>query len=832
MPVTRKKDQIWQKPNIERVRRGIAAEIQRDAPVLSTVVERASRGLKASDLDSQLEGFLLALESAKAGLLRDDLQAEAIARALRLAREGLDSQGIHPDRSRLAYLHAETSLLEMELSARQGKNWAAAWHQYLAVGEQDAGDARLALLLGRRHLRLADVSNAVRCFITAEELHTDSDQLWEARLEHVRALRLKGRAASARMLALSSKEKPPTERLQSEWDWELEKTKALKSKDLSALLLSGRTDKDVYRRAELFLMAAADPSKQWTARVPQFRTALRKLARSLPEGEPHRLFLETTLTLDRCHDSMVPIQDRVRRLGEALTDIEKVPHVEQELWIWAAATRWLMRAHQSPLTDLALSRYQGLSLRLSGGASRDVLGLFETAELTLFSPETPWDASKFKFQLMLQTLPTSQVRRLSEVAKMGMACVGSVGRQAFQAKFRAAVESEKLDGEKLIAFCEVMAGYLAKMRGPAMKLGQMMGTLGFDLPEEARRSFQSLNDQAPALHSKVIEAVLETELGRSPQEIFRSFSYSPFATGSVGQVHRATTWEGQEVAVKIQYPDIKKIIENDFHFLGLIRPIVKHVLPHWDFKGLFEEIRAQMLQECDYKSEALHQEHFRKLYQNDPHIKVARVFEGYSTGKVLTSEFIPGLSLSQFRGKATEAEKNRAAETMFRWHYECLLTHRYFNTDPHGGNYLFLKDQVAFVDFGNVKKWTSPQAEGLVDIIVSLIHGNRESFSKGMKKAEMVVDTALDLGAHYQRTADGVLRAIARNEAITLEPSLVRDDVEVNLLNNRDVYQSIAIHKENAYLFKAHWGFYATLSQLRPTSNWHAIAKQITPSRL
>jgi predicted unusual protein kinase regulating ubiquinone biosynthesis (AarF/ABC1/UbiB family) len=823
-----KKDQIWQRPHIEGTRAALRAEMALSPfePWLETALQKA----KQSSFQDQLDAYLLSVEQAKTLSTAPRPNEAEVARALELCRRVLARQKISGERSRLSYLHRELALLEMELAAKKGENWSVAWHQYHALSAEEEKDSRLLCVLGGRHLRLGDTAQAVACFIRAEERAAAETDLWQARLNQIRAYWLKGSGKSAEALLLALKGKSPPPALKAAWQWEIEKGRALQSGDLTRLLKIARESKDPKAGSELFLMAAAVPTKKWLGRTPPFRTAARAEAKALPDGHPRRIFLEALLRLERAHDTLVPLQERIRRIGETLGHVEKVSCVEQELWIWAATTRWLMRAHQSQLVLLTQAKYQGLSLRLSAGASKDVLGLFDQSlPLAEWQTPTAWDSSRFRFQVMLRTLPTGQVRRLSELAKMGAACVGAVGRDAFTRRFREAIEGGNLDGERAVALCEVMAGYLGQMRGPAMKLGQLMGNLGFELPSEARESFTSLYDQAPAMEAKVIRSVVEKELGKPVEELFSAFSFRPFATGSVGQVHRATTREGELVAVKVQYPGIDKIIESDFRFLALLRPILKPLLPHWDFKGMFEELQAQMLQECDYRLEAEHQRFFSSAYRNDPGIKVPKVIDRYSTGKVLTSEFIAGVTLASFARTATEAQKRLAAETMFRWHYDCLLTHRYFNTDPHGGNYLFLKDRVAFVDFGNVKRWQSEQSEGLVDIILALVQGDKDRFFRGMKRAEMVTPgSSADLEAHYRRTADGVLRAIARDEELTLEPELVRADVAANLLDNRDVYRSVAIHKENAYLFKAHWGFYATVSQLSPRSNWHQIVRRLS----
>src|SRR2546423_15659528 len=153
------------------------------------------------------------------------------------------------------------------------------------------------------------------------------------------------------------------------------------------------------------------------------------------------------------------------------------------------------------------------------------------------------------------------------------------------------------------------------MRGAAMKIGQVLSTVDFSgIPEEQREDFKAtlaaLRDDVPPLPFDAVCALIEEELERPVEDAFASFEESAFAAASIGQVHRAVTTDGRDVAVKVQYPGIDEAIESDLANAGLLVQIISMVFPGVEPEPIVEELRLRLREELDYTQEADNQQLF------------------------------------------------------------------------------------------------------------------------------------------------------------------------------------------------------------------------------
>src|SRR5438874_10384205 len=191
-----------------------------------------------------------------------------------------------------------------------------------------------------------------------------------------------------------------------------------------------------------------------------------------------------------------------------------------------------------------------------------------------------------------------------------------------------------------------MANEMQALRGPAMKLGQMLSLQTGVLPDEILAELATLQMEAPGMHPSLVRVQFKGSLGREPEEIFKQFTPEPFAAASLGQVHHAVTREGQSVAVKIQYPGIRRAIENDFRlFRSFSKPAqVSGHIP----KSAIDEIEEQIIAETDYQREADNIEFLADRLAPLSFVRVPRVFREYSSDKVLTMSLMTGRHLEDF----------------------------------------------------------------------------------------------------------------------------------------------------------------------------------------
>jgi predicted unusual protein kinase regulating ubiquinone biosynthesis (AarF/ABC1/UbiB family) len=249
---------------------------------------------------------------------------------------------------------------------------------------------------------------------------------------------------------------------------------------------------------------------------------------------------------------------------------------------------------------------------------------------------------------------------------------------------------------------------LGNMRGLAAKIGQTLSYVDGLLPEGQRESYEkllgALRDKAPRSSWTAVKGVIEADLGAPVTELYASFDAEPFASASIGQVHRATLADGRAVAVKVQHPGIADAVESDLKNAGAAEGLVALFGPRGiDPKAAYDEISRRFREELDYTLEAAHQQSFAELHRGDPHIRIPNVVKDRSSRRVLTSELAEGRSLEE-AAKLPDPERRKLAETLWRFVFKGNLVGGMFNADPHPGNYLFGEDgRITFLDFGCVQ---------------------------------------------------------------------------------------------------------------------------------
>jgi len=331
-------------------------------------------------------------------------------------------------------------------------------------------------------------------------------------------------------------------------------------------------------------------------------------------------------------------------------------------------------------------------------ASRIVADAAPLASFVMSVPadEPPPEAGK---------LPTGRVARTARVGGLvtgqGLRWAGMRTANRVRTPKRAAA-AEK---ERAAALVHELVEQLGRMRGAAMKVGQMISMVEFDgLPEEQQdelqRKLATLRDDVPPVPFARLEKLMRKEFGAPLDQVFSDFDERAFAAASIGQVHRATTVDGHEVVAKIQYPGVAEAVETDLRNAMLLLPLVKRLAPGLDARAMAEELRERVGEELDYELEAQNQRRIERLMRGHPFITVPRIYTDLSTRRVLVSEYIEGERFEEVR-RADEAQRDRYGEIVFRFFFGLTYRDRIALGDPHPGNYLLRPDgRVCFLDFG------------------------------------------------------------------------------------------------------------------------------------
>ncbi|HET8979204.1 MAG TPA: AarF/ABC1/UbiB kinase family protein [Solirubrobacteraceae bacterium] len=298
--------------------------------------------------------------------------------------------------------------------------------------------------------------------------------------------------------------------------------------------------------------------------------------------------------------------------------------------------------------------------------------------------------------------------RLGRTARVGSLVTGQSLRWAGMRtanRLRTPERAQEARNERTAALVDELVEQLGRMRGAAMKLGQMISMAELDgLPDDQRQVLQAklaaLRDDVPPMPFSEVERVVRADLGVPLRQAFSEFDERAVAAASIGQVHRAVTRAGDVVAVKVQYPRVAEAVETDLRNAMLLVPLLRRVAPGLDARALFAELRERVSEELDYELEAQHQRRIERLVRAHPFISVPRVDTALSTRRVLVTEYVEGLRFDAV-SDLDEPVRDRYGEIVFRFFFGLLYRDRIALGDPHPGNYLLRSDgRVAFLDFG------------------------------------------------------------------------------------------------------------------------------------
>jgi predicted unusual protein kinase regulating ubiquinone biosynthesis (AarF/ABC1/UbiB family) len=296
----------------------------------------------------------------------------------------------------------------------------------------------------------------------------------------------------------------------------------------------------------------------------------------------------------------------------------------------------------------------------------------------------------------------------------------------------------ELDAQFAIRTAADVANELGQMKGVLMKVGQMVSFIAEGLPDEAQQALAALQADAAPMSPTLAASVIESELGAPPERVFAGWEDMPEAAASIGQVHRARDSAGRELAVKVQFPGVAEAIEEDLDAAEVMYTVFSALaLNGLDARALVDELRLRMREELDYRREAANISDFAGRFSGHPWVRIPTVAPEFSTSKVLTTEWIDGLSWEQFVTTAPQETKQRVGEVIWRFGQHSIQRLGAFNGDPHPGNYRFHHDgSVTFLDFGLVKRWDRGEWERLepsLDAIV--VHRDPERLVAAMEES-------------------------------------------------------------------------------------------------
>ncbi len=332
-------------------------------------------------------------------------------------------------------------------------------------------------------------------------------------------------------------------------------------------------------------------------------------------------------------------------------------------------------------------------------------------------------------------VPQTRLGRLVGVAlAAGELALGGVAEGVRRLTAGPSSSSDSASAFLTVANARRLAARLARLRGGAMKLGQMMSLQGADLlPPEFAQALEILRSQAAPMPLAQLRRVLGREYGKGWESRFEHFDFEPIAAASIGQVHRARTIDGRELALKIQYPGVANSIKSDVDNLAVMLHALK-LLPHEvDVSAIAAEAARQLAQEADYLAEAAHLETYARQVLDEPRLVVPRAHGDLTTTRILAMDFIEGEPLETLAEPGVAQKTRDAVGTLLeRLLFRELFEFGLMQTDPNFANYLWQPDtgKVVLLDFGATIRFSAAFVSNYAQITRAVIDGDRKAVAR------------------------------------------------------------------------------------------------------
>ena len=275
-----------------------------------------------------------------------------------------------------------------------------------------------------------------------------------------------------------------------------------------------------------------------------------------------------------------------------------------------------------------------------------------------------------------------------------------------------------------------LAAALGGLKGPIMKVAQLLATIPEALPAEYAAELGQLQSQAPPMGWPFVRRRMAAELGPDWDAKFASFEHEASASASLGQVHRASGHNGRRLAAKLQYPDMQSAVEADLAQLSVLFSIHRRMRPAIETSEMLKEITARLREELDYGLEAKHMRLYRIIFEADPLIRVPEVVPELSTKRLLTMTWLDGGRLLDYTARPLD-ERNQIARAMFRAWWYPFSHYGVIHGDPHLGNYTVFEDGegraagINLLDYGCMRSFAPRFIQGVIDLYRGLLRNDR-----------------------------------------------------------------------------------------------------------
>lgn len=374
---------------------------------------------------------------------------------------------------------------------------------------------------------------------------------------------------------------------------------------------------------------------------------------------------------------------------------------------------------------------------------------------------------------------------------------------------------------------------LGNLRGPLMKVGQILATIPEALPAEYAHELQALQSDAPPMGWPFVRRRMKTELGPDWQSQFKSFDKEASAAASLGQVHKAESHDGLRMACKLQYPDMQSAIDADLRQLQIIFSIYERYDKAIKTKHIHTELAERLYEELDYKLEARHTKLYKHMLGDEKNVHVPEIVDELSTDRLLTSTWLDGTRIMEYKA-APQEQRNEIAMNMFRAWYVPLYYYGVIHGDPHPGNYTVRDDNaINLLDFGCIRAFRAEFVGGVIDLYNALmrqdndlaVHAYETWGFTGLSKEQI---ETLNIWANflYAPVMEDKVRSIGHAEGAVYGRETA-EKVHKKLRELSKEKGGVSVPREFVFMDRAALGLGSVFIHLDAQMNWYKIFNEL-----
>jgi len=414
--------------------------------------------------------------------------------------------------------------------------------------------------------------------------------------------------------------------------------------------------------------------------------------------------------------------------------------------------------------------------------------------------------------------------RVGRYARVGVNVGGVAARMA----------ASRLRGAEETGNAAALAGALGRLKGPLVKVAQLMATVPDLLPADYAAELQKLQSEAPPMGWLFVKRRMASELGPDWMSRFGSFEKTAAAAASLGQVHRATTHAGEALACKLQYPDMQSVVEADLSQLRMLFALHRQFDRTIDTSEVAQEIGERVREELDYVREAGHARLYGAILKDEPKVRVPKVFDALSTRRLISLGWLEGKKLLTYRDADLET-RNLLGEAMFLAWWLPFSRYGVIHGDPHLGNYTVFEEDgrpagINLLDYGCIRIFPPTFVGGVIDLYEGLKTDDRARVvhayeTWGFQRLSREMIDTLNIWARFiygpilddrvRTVADGVAPGeYGRREAFKVRQELKR-------------LGGVTVPREFVFMDRAAIGLGAVFLHLRAERNFYRLFNQV-----